>query len=236
MPNYQNGKIYALRSHQTDDVYIGSTTRDLNNRKANHMSSFKQGQKLTSRELCKYEDCYIELIEACPCDNKKELERREGQIIRETENCINRIVVGRTPKEYREENVEVLKERSLKYRNANKKVIKVKNKKRYEENKEDILKKNKEWNDNHKEKVKEYKKEWCQVNAEKLKEQHHKNYLKNKADRNAKNKAWYEANKAKQLAIQSAKYTCECGKTLTVGKKARHAKTQKHLDWVEENK
>ena len=25
MVNYQQGKIYCIRSHQTDDIYIGST-------------------------------------------------------------------------------------------------------------------------------------------------------------------------------------------------------------------
>ena len=28
MPNYKNGKIYAIRSNQTDDVYIGRIRRD----------------------------------------------------------------------------------------------------------------------------------------------------------------------------------------------------------------
>ena len=36
MPNYQNGKIYCIRSHQTDNIYIGSTTQKLCVRMAEH--------------------------------------------------------------------------------------------------------------------------------------------------------------------------------------------------------
>jgi hypothetical protein len=90
MPNYLNGKIYALRSHQTDDVYIGSTTYPL----CTHLSELKKWKNgtnnyLTSFKLSEYDDCYIELVEYFPCDTKQELKRREGQIIRETENCVN---------------------------------------------------------------------------------------------------------------------------------------------------
>lgn len=29
MPDYNKGKIYSLRSHQTNDIYIGSTCQKL---------------------------------------------------------------------------------------------------------------------------------------------------------------------------------------------------------------
>jgi hypothetical protein len=41
---------------------------------------------------------------------------------------------------------------------------------------------------------------------------------------------WYLANKEKQLANQAERYVCSCGKELTIGKKARHEKTQFHID------
>jgi len=107
MPNYNNGKIYCLRSHQTNDVYYGSTTqKKLAVRKGGHKADYKRwvagkGHYKTSFELVKYDDCYIELVELYPCKCKGELERREGEIIRYNE-CINKsYCCGRTKKEMR---------------------------------------------------------------------------------------------------------------------------------------
>ena len=61
----------------------------------------------------KYDDAYIELIEECPCNDKNELNRREGQMIREM-NCVNKRIEGRTGKEYREDNKEYIKQKKKK--------------------------------------------------------------------------------------------------------------------------
>ena len=100
---YQNGKIYTIRSHQTGDVYIGSTCMPLAKRFHTHKKNYKQWQKgnhsyLTSFEIIKHPDFYIELLEDCKCDTKAQLERREGQLIRETE-CVNRVISGRNKAE-----------------------------------------------------------------------------------------------------------------------------------------
>ena len=146
MPNYQNGKIYTLRSYQTDDVYIGSTTQSLAVRKGGHQRDYKRYLNgkyrfITSFNIIKFDDCYIELIENYPCNSRNELERREGQLIR-TIDCINKIVAGRTDKEWRDENKEVLaekrknyyecnKERLKEYRNENKEVIAERKREKY---------------------------------------------------------------------------------------------------------
>lgn len=116
MVNYQNGKIYLLRSSQTTDVYIGSTTKNyLSQRIAQHKSAYKRYLNktygyMTSFELIKYDDVAIELIETFPCNSSDELHAREGHHIRNIQ-CINKIIPGRTPKEYREENSESIKEK-----------------------------------------------------------------------------------------------------------------------------
>ena len=48
MVNYQNGKIYVLRSHKTDDIYIGSTTQSLYKRFYEHKKRYKNfyGEKI----------------------------------------------------------------------------------------------------------------------------------------------------------------------------------------------
>jgi len=64
---------------------------------------------ITSFEIVKYDDAYVELLEVYPCDSKKELDRREGQLIRQNV-CVNKIVPGRSWEEYKEENRERLAE------------------------------------------------------------------------------------------------------------------------------
>jgi hypothetical protein len=95
-PNFQNGKIYSIRSHQTEHIYIGSTTQLLSQRFSNHKK-----MRCSSREIMKYDDAYIELIEMFPCANTIELQGREGDVIR-TMDCVNKNIPGRTPAEYRE--------------------------------------------------------------------------------------------------------------------------------------
>jgi hypothetical protein len=135
---YDKGKIYVLRSHQTDDLYIGSTIQPIYKRFYTHKNDFKrwkggkQQNYLSSYELMKYDDVYIELLEEYPCKNKMELLRREGELIREMK-CVNKHIAGRTRKEYREDN----KDKRKKYREDNKDKLK----EYREENKDKINKK-----------------------------------------------------------------------------------------------
>ena len=50
-------------------------------------------------------DWYIELYENFPCDNKEQLNNREGKVIREIAT-LNKNIAGRTMKEYYETNKE----------------------------------------------------------------------------------------------------------------------------------
>lgn len=93
--SYKNGKIYTLRSYQTDDVYYGSTTQPLSKRLSGHKAKYKCWQSgkyhyMSSFEIIKFDDCYIELYEDYPCNSKSELDRREGEIIRAEDNAINK--------------------------------------------------------------------------------------------------------------------------------------------------
>jgi hypothetical protein len=94
--DYANGQVYAIRSHLTDQIYIGSTAQPLHKRLYQHKMN---SNTCTSVEIIKHGDAYIELIENFPCQSKKELNRREGQHIRNTENCVNKNIAGRTPQE-----------------------------------------------------------------------------------------------------------------------------------------
>lgn len=89
MPDYKLGKIYAIRSHQTDQIYIGSTTETLCRRFDKHKSYIKENRYCSSCEILKYPDAYIELIELFPCSSKEELNKKEGEHIR-ANNCVNK--------------------------------------------------------------------------------------------------------------------------------------------------
>ena len=119
MPDYSNGKIYTIRSHLVDDIYIGSTCQSLSMRIGGHRREYKRYQHgkcnyVSSFKIVKYEDCYIELLEEFKCDNKQQLEKREGELIR-ANACVNKFIAGRTQAEYYQDNREALKQ----YREVN---------------------------------------------------------------------------------------------------------------------
>jgi hypothetical protein len=102
MPDYKNGKIYKLWSPEGDDIYIGSTIQPLYARLSAHKRKMKYSSKILFE---KYDDVRIELIECFPCDNKEQLNKKEGEYIRKLD-CVNRNIAGRTKKEYNEDNKE----------------------------------------------------------------------------------------------------------------------------------
>ena len=113
MDRFQRGKIYSIRAVGSDMVYIGSTISTLTHRISCHRSDFKAHQAgnrryITSFKLIELEGHYIELIENYPCADRNELNRREGQIIRETVGCINKYTAGRTRYEYYQDNKETI--------------------------------------------------------------------------------------------------------------------------------
>ena len=114
MPDYSKAKIYAIKSDQYDKIYIGSTCRPLNIRLNEHKCRKYYVKKEKSKEILKYNDAKIYLIENFPCLNKNELRKREGEIIRQN-NCVNIQIAGRTTKMWIDENkdhvVKQLKER-----------------------------------------------------------------------------------------------------------------------------
>ena len=171
--DYQGGKIYTIRAPATDKYYIGSTTQTLPKRLYKHRNNLKCYQNgkypnITSFQILELEGAYIELLETYPCNSRAELERREGQLIREhRDNCVNRIVVGRTVKEYREENKEEINAKLREYREANKETIKAKHREYHAANKETLNAKNREYREANKDAIKAKKAEkiMCECGA-----------------------------------------------------------------------
>ena len=74
---YKRGMIYTIRNIKDDTmIYVGSTINTLSKRFDNHKSDCKRGLcfSLYSHIVDNdWTDWYIELYEAYPCNNKKEL-------------------------------------------------------------------------------------------------------------------------------------------------------------------
>ena len=108
---YKNGKIYTIRCKNDDSlIYVGSTVQPLFKRWFEHKSKANNKKYETYNKLLyqkiretNIEDWYIELYEEFSCENKEQLNKREGQIIREI-GTLNKQIAGRTSKEYIEDN------------------------------------------------------------------------------------------------------------------------------------
>ena len=113
-------------------IYVGSTIQQLSVRIGEHKCKNKN-EKYNKTLMYKtinnnWNDWYIELYEEYPCENKEQLNKREGEVIREI-GTLNILVTGRTRKEYREDNKEKIADNMKVY---------------YEDNKDDIAIKHKE--------------------------------------------------------------------------------------------
>ena len=132
------GRVYIIKSHQTDKVYIGSTIQPLKHRLKCHKNDYKKFLKgtyhyVSSFEIVQYDICYIELLEEVNIENKQELHMVEGKYIKGMD-CINKRIAGRSKKEYYQDN----KEKAKEYYQDNKEKMKEKNKNYYQDNKKRI--------------------------------------------------------------------------------------------------
>ena len=136
--------IYSLDSPVVLPYY-GSTISSIPRRKTSHKSKYKRfiegktNKYYSSFDIMKRGNWDMVLIENCPCENLKELERREGEYIRNNP-CVNKYIAGRTQKEWREENREILIEKSRQRYFNNHESNLEKKKKRWETNKDELNK------------------------------------------------------------------------------------------------
>jgi hypothetical protein len=165
---YKRGKIYIVKCKYDDNlIYVGSTIRCLNRRFVGHRTDKRCSLYQFVND--DWDNFYIELYEECPCNNRKELEKREGEIIRLI-GTINCKIAGRTMKEYREDNKEILAEKKKIYCEKNKEILAEKKKIYRENNKERLAEKAKEYNKNNREHKIQYLKSYRENNKEILAE------------------------------------------------------------------
>ena len=220
MSKYQNGKIYKIVDVGYNKCYIGSTCEELSQRMARHRNrytAYKSGKKGKTTcfnifEEYGVENCKIELVEYCSCDTKEELRRKEGEYIKNTD-CVNKIIAGRTVKQYREDNKDIISKNAKIYK---------------EEHKERLI----QYRKDNAEYFNQKKREQYIANKESINERHRQHYLENKESISSKHKEHYQQNKERVLANQAQKIECPCGSIHRKGDKAKHEKSQKHQNYL----
>jgi hypothetical protein len=105
---YIRGAIYKIVDSGNNKAYYGSTINTLISRFENHKQSYKRWKagKLKTKtssfvifDEFGLDNCKIELVELFPCNSRIELLRKEGGYIKNNE-CVNKLIAGRTKKEY----------------------------------------------------------------------------------------------------------------------------------------
>ena len=171
---YSRGKIYQILCG--DLTYYGSTIQPLSKRLSGHRQDYKcwirsnkpPAYYISSYDLFEIGEPKIYLVEEYKCENKEQLESREGFHIKNNK-CVNKCIPGQGRqevcknyyeknhehyKEYRENHKEDKKEYDLKYRAENIDKRKEQRKQQYQNNSEEAIAKTKEWAKNNPEKIK----------------------------------------------------------------------------------
>jgi inorganic triphosphatase YgiF len=217
--SFLTAQLYTIRSYQTEKIYIGATIQTLARRLAQHVSQYKSWKLdntktyVTSFNIIKYDDYYIELLESFPCNNKDELNKREGELIR-SHDCVNRCVPGRTRKQYYEENkVEISRKKKI----------------YADEHKVEAAIWGKQWRSDNEEKLQKQKKEYYKDNKTDLNLKMKEHYIKNteKLKLYQKNRRTKYDTKIKKF--KNKKHMCEyCNIQYSQSNKNRHVKTTRH--------
>jgi hypothetical protein len=169
---YKNGKIYKIVDRNNENIYIGSTIQSLNIRLSQHKCVYKRKENgiysfITSFNIIKNDDFYIELIEEYPCNNRYELELRERFHI-DNNNCVNFIIPTRTIEEWNEENREELLEYHKQYNLEHIDEIKEQMKQHYLEHRDEKLEYQKQYNLQHRDEYLKYQKQRYLKNRENI--------------------------------------------------------------------
>lgn len=82
MNKYNNAKIYTVRSPHTEKYFTGSTCLPLSKKLYMHRKN------ITSYELVRLGETYIELLENYPCKSNDELKKRLGKHLRKNKHEI----------------------------------------------------------------------------------------------------------------------------------------------------
>ena len=210
--DYKNGKIYCIRNHINDKIYVGSTCQSLSKRMAYHRQDCMKSNRYNTLIYKMMSDLgrdnfYIELIEEYPCENSNQLTRREGELMRDLKASLNQVIAGRTPEEYKKDNYEKIKKTKAisdkKYAEKNQEKLKAYRKEYYNKNPEKFKEDAKRYAEENREKIRERDKLYYQKNRQRILEKV-KNYTEeHKEEKKRRDKERYHRKKAeKQSSIE----------------------------------
>jgi hypothetical protein len=157
--DYSNCVMYQIKCNdpEVDHVYVGHTT-DFTKRKYQHKSNSKSCDlKLyqTIRENGGWDNFKMLQVEPFPCDNRREAQAREDQLMTELKANMNQYRACRTIQQYKE---------------ANKERIAEQRKQHYQENKERINEQKKQCREANKERINEQNKQYWEANKQQINE------------------------------------------------------------------
>ena len=157
--NYQESKIYKLSVIGELDCYIGSTTKPLAHRLAQHKFAAQSPTQKQSAACVLFAlgDVAIELVEEYSCTTIEELRARERYWIEETPTAANKNIPGRSIKENHQDNAQRIATKNKEWREKNKEHVDGYTAKYREENAEKIKASKSAYRQQNKEKIKEYK-------------------------------------------------------------------------------
>lgn len=148
-PNrYASGKIYKLVNDVDNEIYVGSTCLPLHKRLYEHKSLSKKRPNARVYQYVHqigWQNVKIVLLETYACNTKDELLRRERHWIDELKPSLNKVLPLRTPKEWREANIEAIQQNRKKYMDANREDINEKRREKMHFNREEYNEKQRQW-------------------------------------------------------------------------------------------
>jgi hypothetical protein len=245
MPNYSNTVIYKIccRDVNVPEIYIGSTCNFINRRRQHKGACIYDNNKAHNFKVYEFirnhggwDNWEMVMIEERSVETKLQKDRLEREWIEKLKSSLNCNIPTRTHEEwiidnpnrikentkaYYINNAEKLKEKSKQNRLDNPEYYNAYNIKYTAEHKEEAKIKGKQYQLEHAEEIAAYRKKYREENPD-----YFKDYGSN----------YYQNNKEKIKEQQSEKIECACGKFFTRHHKARHEKSKRHTDFVDQSK
>ena len=128
---YASSKIYKVADRAYTTCYYGSTIQPLSKRLAHHRALCKLFCEGRCHRISVFDifeahgsdNCKIELVEECPCENKEQLHKREGFYTQNNE-CVNKHDAGRKMAEWYADTREQRYQVAEHWRSANEEKVK----------------------------------------------------------------------------------------------------------------
>ena len=211
MPDYSKSKVYNIVCNITGQTYYGSTVQKISQRMNGHRNKVS---KCLSKPIIERGDYHYGLVEDYKCDNLEQLLMRERYYI-DNNDCVNKVVPGRTHKEWYETNKDKI----------------IKQQKVYEEeNKDKIIERNKVYNEANKDKISEQKKGYYEANKDKISERNKVYNEANKDKISERQRVYSQVNKDKITEYRKQRVVCECGCEIVRRCLSKHRKSKVHQE------